>query len=194
MDDFAGAFEAVAVATSGAEALVLVLLLLCGVSILVFTVVTGVPPMPTRAPVRDVLLDLVPEEFRPREIHDLGCGWGHLAIALARRHPDARVVGHELSPLPWLAAKLAVSLLRVRNLEIRYGDFRRADLTGADLVTCYLFLGVMRRVEAKLAAELRPGALVISNSFALPTWRPDRIEVVNAAMRPLLYRYRAGAG
>lgn len=192
MADPTGPVQTMAFGGGGIEAIVLIFLLGAGLAILVWTVWTGVPPMPTRAPVRRVLLDMVPTGLSPGEIHDLGCGWGHLALALARRYPNARVVGHELSPLPWLVALSAKHLLRVSNLDIRYGDFRRADLSGANLVTCYLFVGVMRGVEEKLGRELRPGAVILSNAFALPTWPPDRVEIVDAAMRPWIYRYRVG--
>ena len=48
-----------------------------------------------------------------------------------------------------------------------------ADLTDADVVLLYAVPSVMDELELKLTRELRPGSLVVSNSFTLPTRRPE---------------------
>lgn len=169
----------------------LAVLLLAGLSILAWTLITGVPPMPTPRPVRRAMLDMIPARTRPAVVHELGCGWGHLAFALARRYPEARVVAWELSPLPWAVARLLSPLARHRNLRVRYGNFMKHDLGEADLVACYLMPGSMPRLQAKLAAELKPGAVVVSGCFAMPDWRPDDVRVLPEAMNAWVYRYRA---
>ncbi|MBU1740279.1 MAG: SAM-dependent methyltransferase, partial [Proteobacteria bacterium] len=59
--------------------------------------------------------------------------------------------------------------------EVRRASFWTLDLGPADVVTCYLFPDVMARLAEKLAAELRPGARVVSFNFPLPGWRPERV-------------------
>jgi hypothetical protein len=175
------------------EATTLAVMLLAGLLILVFTVITGVPPMPTHRLVLPVMFDLIAGEKTPRVAYDLGCGWGRLAFALAARFPNAKVVGIELSPLPWLFCKVRQLVQRRPNLEIRYGNFLRMPLGDANLVFCYLMINAMRRLQTKLDQEVGDGTLVISNSFALQNWRAERIKIVPAAMSAWVYRYRVAA-
>lgn len=182
-------------ALPGADATVLIIMLLGGLLILIFTLITGVPPMPTHRLVVPVMFEMVPEGETPTVAYDLGCGWGRLAFALAARYPDARVIGIELSPLPWLFCKLRHLVQPRPNLEIRYGNFLRMPLGDADLIFCYLMIGAMRRLSAKLNQEARDGTLVIANSFALQDWVPEDIRIVRGAMSAWIYRYRvAGDG
>jgi hypothetical protein len=158
--------------------------LLCLVSVLaafalllVYTIRTGISPVPTTPRVAaEIFESCPPEDLIPAEaggaVYELGSGWGHLALALARRFPERAVVGYELSPLPWLVSRL---LLRVRprlNLTLRRADFWDADLGDAALVVCYLYPGAMRRLREKFERELPQGALVVSNAFLVPGWRP----------------------
>lgn len=174
----------------GSEAVVLIVMIAAGVLILTYTLITGVPPMPTSRHVVRVLFDLIPEGCPPRVAYDLGCGWGRVVFALASQFPEARVIGIELSPLPWLFCRLRLLFQRRPNLEIRRGDFLKMPLGDADLVFCYLMIKAMRRLQAKLDSEAAPGAIVISNSFAFPDWRPQRIEIVPMDMSAWVYLYR----
>jgi cyclopropane fatty-acyl-phospholipid synthase-like methyltransferase len=108
------------------------------------------------------------------ELFELGSGWGGLALMLARAHPHCSVIGVELSPVPWAVARLRLALARLPNCRFLLGDFHRVPLQGASAVVCYLYRGGMRRLAPKLEAELREGALVVSHTFAVPGWKPDR--------------------
>lgn len=177
-------------ALPGTEAVVLIVMLLGGLLILIFTLITGVPPMPTQRLVMPVMFEMVPDNENPQTVYDLGCGWGRLAFALAARYPNATVIGIELSPLPWLFCKLRQVVQRRPNLEIRYGNFLRMQLGDADLIFCYLMIGAMRRLSAKLNREAKRGTLVVANSFALQDWAPEDIRIVHGAMSAWVYRYR----
>ncbi|UUX49554.1 class I SAM-dependent methyltransferase [Nisaea acidiphila] len=178
-------------ATGWFEPLLFAVLLLAGLSILFYTLRTGVPPMPSNPMARGAMFRLIPGGAQPKTIYELGCGWGGIAFALAARFPDARVIAIELSPLPWAVCHVRRLFQPRPNLEIRRGDFLRTDLSGGDLLFCYLMVAPMTALERKLSAELRPGALVIANSFALPGWVPEKTEVVTEASYANIYRYRA---
>jgi hypothetical protein len=182
-------------ALPGGDAVVLVLMLLGGLSILVFTLITGVPPMPTHRLAVPVMFEMIPRGAAPKVAYDLGCGWGRLVFALAARYPDATVIGIELSPLPWLFCKARQMIQRRPNLEIRYGNFLRMPLDDADLIFCYLMIGAMRRLARKLDREARDGTVVIANNFAIQDWTPEDVRIVEGAMSAWIYRYRvAGDG
>ncbi len=100
---------------------------------------------------------------------DIGCGDGRVLRA-ARSRYGADCLGFEINPIAYLKARLLT--LGREGVEIRYRNFWNADLSGADVVSCYLFPDVMRRLGEKLAAELAEGARVISFNFPIPGWRP----------------------
>jgi len=74
-------------------------------------------------------------------------------------------------------------------------DWRRADLFARpwqdyDLVYAFLSPVPMAAVWKKAAAELRPGALLVSNSFPVPERAPDLVIEVGDRRRTRLYGYR----
>ncbi|MFA6310777.1 MAG: methyltransferase type 12, partial [Sterolibacterium sp.] len=97
---------------------------------------------------------------------DLGCAHGGLLRRLARARRDCSFVGIEHAPLPWLWARLAS--LGLPNVQIRYGDFWRLNLAPYDIAYAFLSPVPMPRLMDKARAEMRSGALLISNSFAVP--------------------------
>lgn len=132
------------------------------------------------------VLPLLPS--RPCRVIDLGCGDGALLRRLARARPDSRFVGVEHAPLPWLWAWLAGRSLP--NLMIVWGSFWSLPLDGYDLVYAYLSPAPMSRLWAKATAEMSSGALLVSNSFAVPERMADsRIAVSDRAMT-YFYVYR----
>lgn len=172
------------------EASLFAVLLLAGISILYYTVRTGVPPMPSHPSARRALFRLIPENLVPVTIYELGCGWGGIAFELAVRYPEARVVAIELSPLPWLVCHIRRLFQRRPNLVIRRADFLKSDLSDADLVFCYLMVAPMRGLQRKLTGDLQPGAVVITSTFAFPDWAEEAVETVPESMSAHIYRYR----
>jgi len=145
--------------------------------LLAYTIRTGISPVPTTPRVAaEIFESCPPESLIPAEsggaVYELGSGWGHLALALAQRFPERAVVGYELSPLPWLVSRLLLRLRPRPNLVLRRADFWAAELGDAALIVCYLYPGAMRRLREKFERELPKGALVVSNAFLVPGWRP----------------------
>jgi len=161
----------VAEAGMGAAAL-LTITLIGAVLVVVYTIRLGVPPWPSCGQTRRALLTALPEHVHG-DIFELGCGWGGLALDLAERYPERRVVGVDLSPVPWTVARLRVMAGRADNLEIRRANLHRVDLSQAGLVVCYLNRTAMTRLAARLGAEAPPGCLIVSNTFGLGDWTPE---------------------
>lgn len=155
------------------------------------TVVTGASPLPSSSATREAMLSVLPDSI-DGPIYELGSGWGGLAVALARRYPDQPVNAFEVSVLPWAFAKLRRLLGGPSNLEFRYGDFHRADLTDAALVSCYLTPPVMAKLKPKLEAELKAGALVLCNTFAIRGWQPAATAVARDRHRNEVFLYKIG--
>lgn len=167
----------------------LVLVLVVAASILWSTLRTGMPPMPSIGRAPGAMLALV--EAPPRgAIVDMGSGWGTLAIRFARRFPENRVVGYEVSFFPWLVSVLLARLMGLRNLAFHRRDFREADLEGVEVLLCYLMPEGMQAVAQRL--ERDPGSVrwVISHCFALRGREPEAvIELADLYATPV-YRYR----
>ncbi len=157
-------------------------------SILVTTLTHGSGPVPTQPQVVDAVGRLLGEVTG--ELHELGAGWGNLAFALARRFPAARVVAWEVSPVPFAFCWLRQRLLGPANLEARLGNFLERPLGSASAVTCYLHRDAMAQLAVKLRAELQPGAVVVTNTFALPGWEPEATETLRDLFATRVMRYR----
>ena len=162
---------------------------LCGV----YTVITGISPVPTSPAVQSLILSLVPGELElAGEVFELGSGWGNLAMALGDTYSDRVVEAFELSPIPLLFALAWRLLRRHRNVNLHWGDILKADLKRASLVVCYLHPAAMSRLAPKFAAELRPGALVVCNFFGVPGWEPVATMRARDQDASPVYVYRAG--
>ena len=54
---------------------------------------------------------------------------------------------------------------------------------------CYLYPGAMRQLKEKFIKELKPGTMIISNTFAIPGWIPQQVWEVNDLYKTKIYRY-----
>ncbi|MCB1889274.1 MAG: class I SAM-dependent methyltransferase [Rhodocyclaceae bacterium] len=123
---------------------------------------------------------------------DIGSGTGSLLRPLARSHAGWRFVGIESAPLPhWLAGLMASGQ---GNLTLERGDFFARDWGEFDIVYAFLSPVPMPRVWEKARREMKPGALLLSNSFPVPDVEPVRIEPVADRRGTHLYVYRPRLG
>lgn len=134
-------------------------------SILFFHWRTGVPPLPTTRSEANDAIALLHQAKLPEQavIYELGCGWGSLAIALAKAFPQSQIRGIELSPIPYWIARFRTR--RMKNVILKRGNFYDCDLRDADAVTCYLMIRPMLRLADFLDKMLRPGAAVVTVTF-----------------------------
>lgn len=116
------------------------------------------------------LLERLPQGPGARFL-DLGCGAGHLLAALAKARPDMMFHGVESSPLLYLLAWWRVRPLQ--NCRVYLGSLWRLDLADYELVYAFLSPAPMDRLWHKARAQMKPGSLLISNSFAIPEQAPD---------------------
>lgn len=105
----------------------------------------------------------LPDGFR---FIDLGSGLGGTLLRLARAYPSAHFVGVETAPLTFALCWLRC--LAQRNCRVRFRSFWREPLGHYDVVYCFLSPAPMPALWRKACAEMRPDALLISNSFEVP--------------------------
>ncbi|MDD5340920.1 MAG: hypothetical protein PHC97_00610 [Patescibacteria group bacterium] len=121
---------------------------------------------------------------------ELGCGDGRFLRELARNR-DVSCFGYEYSLPPYLLGRLYNYFSR-KKVKIYFKDFFKADLSGVDYIFCYLMPKEMIELEKKIRRELKPGSLIISNTFIFRGWQP--IKVIKgsspAALNSNVYIYR----
>ena len=134
---------------------------------LIWTTPRGAPWVPTPMSLVHDMLDLA--QTKPDEIvYDLGCGDGRVLVTAALRY-HARAIGIELDPLRWMWCQVLITVLGLRGkVKVRLGDLFQADISQADVVTCYLLPDTNKQLQDKLLQELKPGARVVSNTFIFP--------------------------
>ncbi len=172
------------------EITAILIAILATLSIVRSTHKVGISPVPSTRRARQVILAAVADRITgDGPIVDLGSGWGHLALAAARRFPERRIIGYELSPIPWCVSILLKKILGRHNLVFYRRDYLKADLPGAAAFLCYLFPGGMQALEEKLAREKKQVRLIVSNTFALPRVAPDELIRLKDIYRTPIYIY-----
>jgi hypothetical protein len=119
---------------------------------------------------------------------DLGAGTGSVACALAGMRKDLQVRGVENSYLPWAIGRLRA--IGLKNCRWTLGSLWRVSLAGYDVVYAFLSPAPMSELWLKAKREMRPGALFVSNSFAVPEVEADAEIEVDDARKTRLYCYR----
>ncbi len=112
-------------------------------------------------------------------VYDLGCGDGRIVITAAKTY-GAHAVGVDINPERVAEARENAKKAGVENL-VRFeeNDLFEADIHPATVVTLYLLPDVNRRLRPRLMEQLKPGVRVVSHSFDMGDWKPDREETVD---------------
>jgi SAM-dependent methyltransferase len=114
-------------------------------------------------------------------LYDLGCGDGRIVVIAARDY-KARGVGVDIDPQRIQEAKANAEKNGVASLvKFQEGDLFDADIHNATVVTLYLLPNVNLRLRPKLLAELKPGTRIVSHSFDMGDWKPEKQEQVEGA-------------
>lgn len=147
--------------------------------------------MPSSRAAGRVILNALPPDVP--HIYELGSGWGGVAFAIARARPQATIHAFELSWMPWLVSHCFRMAFGMGNVKIHRKNFFTCSLAQADVVVCYLYPGAMRQLGPLCEEVLKPGAWVLSNSFAIPGWRPQAVIPVDDLWKSMIYVYRRPA-
>jgi hypothetical protein len=121
---------------------------------------------------------------------DVGCGLGGVLTHLARARPDGVFYGIEHAPLPFLMSWLRIKLGGQANCHVTWGSFWRVDLNRYDVVYAYLSPVPMPDLWQKAMSEMRPGTVLISNTFDVPGHPPDQTVQVDDLHKSRLYLWR----
>ncbi|MGH7872909.1 MAG: class I SAM-dependent methyltransferase [Candidatus Binatia bacterium] len=136
-----------------------------------------VPFVPSPQPVVDKMIELAGVK-KGDVVYDLGSGDGRIVIAAAKK--GARAVGFDIDPDLVAESRANVKKAGVQDAaEIRNQDILTVDLSPASVVTMYLLPDVNLKLKPNLLSQLKPGSRVVSHSFDMGDWKPDKVERVD---------------
>jgi SAM-dependent methyltransferase len=139
-----------------------------------------VPYVPTENTVVDAMLKLA-GVTKADVVYDLGCGDGRIVVRAAKNH-GARGVGIDIDPARIQQARENAKRNNVEDL-VRFeeNDLFDADIHEATVVMLYLLPDVNLRLRPKLLRDLKPGTRIVSHSFNMGDWKPEKEEQVDGA-------------
>jgi SAM-dependent methyltransferase len=107
--------------------------------------------------------------LKPGQVfYELGCGDGRVCFYLAKKNPEVKIIGIEIVFPLYLWTRLKAWLSRYKNVEIKFGDALKQDLSKADVVYAFATSrSINRELKNKFEKELKKGAKVLSYIFSI---------------------------
>jgi SAM-dependent methyltransferase len=132
-----------------------------------------VPYVPTTEKAVQEMLKLANVQ-KSDTLYDLGCGDGRIVIAAAKTY-GAHGVGIDINPERIKEARENAKKEGVEHL-VRFeeNDLFVADFKPATVVTLFLLSSVNMKLRPRLMADLKPGTRVVSNTFDMGDWKPEK--------------------
>ncbi len=131
--------------------------------------------VPTVQPLVDTMLDLAkitPQDF----LIDLGSGDGRTVISAAKR--GTRALGVEYNhEMVELSRRNAVKEGVSDKVSFVEADLFETDLSRATVITMFLLPRINLKLRPRLL-DLKPGTRIVSNTFNMGTWIPDKVVTV----------------
>lgn len=136
-----------------------------------------VPFVPTPQAVVDRMLELAELKSGDKLI-DLGSGDGRIPVTAAKKY-GVEATGVDLNPTRIEEANQNAKRENVTDkVEFKQQDLFETDLSKADVITMYLLPSVNLKLKPKLM-KLKPGTRIVSHSFNMGDWKPDKSETVD---------------
>lgn len=118
--------------------------------------------------------------------YDLGSGDGRV-VFMAEQMYDVRGVGFELTFWTYFQAVLKKRRKR-SGVQFLRKNFFKESWENANVIYCYLYPPLMRSIEEKFLADCKPGTILVSRDFALPTLRPSEVVNFKAPHNAFIYK------
>jgi precorrin-6B methylase 2 len=133
-----------------------------------------VPYVPTSMEVVNKMLETA-NVTKNDVVYDLGCGDGRIVITAVKDFGASRGVGIDIDPQRIKEANENAQKAGVtKKVEFIEQDLFQADFRKATVVTLYLLPDVNLKLRPKLLEQLKPGSRIVSNSFTMGDWTPEK--------------------
>jgi SAM-dependent methyltransferase len=112
-------------------------------------------------------------------LYDLGCGDGRIVITAAQRF-GTRGVGIDIDPTRIKEARANAEKAGVAGLvKFVEQDLFESSIGDATVVTLYLLPSINLKLRPKLLRDLKPGTRIVSHSFDMGDWKPEKRSDLN---------------
>ncbi len=101
-------------------------------------------------------------------VYELGSGDGEFILTAVSEFGAKKAVGIEIDHTRYLIASLKKKKAKIKNVKFIRSDFKKVNLSSANIVYFYLVPAVIKRILPKLKKELKPGTRIISYKYKLP--------------------------
>jgi SAM-dependent methyltransferase len=138
------------------------------------------PYVPTPATVVDKMLDMAnvgPGDY----VIDLGCGDGRIVIAAARRGATGLGVDIDEELIRKARGNAREAGVSDQVMFLKQ-DLFKTDISGASVITVYLYPSLINKLRPVFSGQLDPGARIVSHDFDMDDWKPDRHATVKSNM------------
>lgn len=169
-----------------------IIVLVIGIEQLICFTKNMAPEVPSSSKLRTSVVKQIPIEFpNVKTIVDIGSGWGGMARLIAKSNPDAKVIGLEIMPSPFVYSKIRGVF--IKNLKFVFGNafkyFAKSD-EKFDVGIAYLLTPEMKNVENFLSRF----AVLFALDFPLPDIEPaKKIKLHRDSFgQHYLYVYKSG--
>jgi ribosomal protein L11 methylase PrmA len=115
-------------------------------------------------------------------VYDLGCGDGRIPITAAKDF-GAHAVCIDIDPDRVSEALANAQAAGVEKMiDFQQKDLFKADIHNATVVTLYLLPRINLKLRPKLLRELKPGTRIVSHSFDMGDWKPQKLLALPGAV------------
>ncbi len=142
------------------------------------------PFLPTSKKDFKKIADII-EAKKEKVVYDLGSGTGSLLFYLNKNY-GVRGVGVEISPLLYFFSK--IKSLYIEGVDIRYGNFRKTDLSKADVVYVFLTPLFQERAKKEILPKMKQGAELLVCGSEVDELSP--VKLIREAGEQSYYLYK----
>ncbi|MBI2453321.1 SAM-dependent methyltransferase, partial [Candidatus Peregrinibacteria bacterium] len=97
-------------------------------------------------------------------------------------------IGYEIAPLVYILAMIK-KFLNHSKTQILWKNFFASNLSGADIIFCYLMPNMLEKVGKKMIKECDKGTLIVSHTFQIKGLKPFKIWARHQDL-PEIYLYK----
>jgi len=112
-------------------------------------------------------------------VYEPGCGDARVSCALAKNYPNAKFVGVDSLFTAVILARLRVQKMKLSNVQIKWGNLYKEDLSRANHMFLWIFPHMMTKLRAKLEQELPTNAKVVAMDFGFQGKTADKEILLN---------------
>ena len=146
--------------------------------------------VPTPQPVVDAMLKLA-GVHNGDVLYDLGSGDGRIVVTAAKTY-GIHATGIDINPQRIAEANANAQKAGVTNMvTFKNEDLFETDIKDASVVTLYLLTSLNLKLRPKLWRDLKPGTRIVSQTFDMGDWEPEKQEMVDGHT---IYLWRVPAG